>query len=132
MKNFISNLALHPKKIFLFDAIGAFVASLFLCLIYFKFFKNFGLPKQSILYLMIFAICCCLYSTYCYYFIHSNQYKYIKGIITANFIYLIFTIVQIGYFYNYLKISGWIYFCLDIMIISFVIFIEIKTSKHLK
>ncbi|HUM52596.1 MAG TPA: hypothetical protein PK431_12310 [Chitinophagales bacterium] len=130
--SFISKLSANPKKLFLIDCLGATLSASFLTIIYFNFQENIGLPKYAISYLIIIALCCAIYSFLCYLLIRSNWLKYISGVIIANLFYLIFTSAQVVFYYKQLKIYGWIYFCLDILVISLVIYIEWKIYKILK
>ena len=132
MTSLFEKLATQPKKIVALDCLGAFLSALFLCIILFKFHDCIGLPKISFYYLILIAVCCAIYSFLCYLLISSNWQKYTTGVIIANLFYLIFTSTQLVFFYKQLKIYGWIYFCLDILVISLVIYIEWKIYKILK
>ena len=117
----------NPKKIFLIDSIGAFLSAALLFAILSFFVEEFGLPKM-ILYLL-FSIACIfsIYSIFCYYLFEKQWRTYLWTVLIANILYCILTIVFLVIFRNSITLLGLIYFILEIIMISCVAFIELKT-----
>ena len=117
----------NPKKIFLIDSIGAFLSAALLFAILSFFVEEFGLPKM-ILYLL-FSIACIfsIYSISCYYLFEKQWRTYLWTVLIANILYCILTIVFLVIFRNSITLLGLIYFILEIIMISCIAFIELKT-----
>jgi hypothetical protein len=80
-----------------------------------------------VLYFLSFVACIFMvYSFCCYFFITRNRRPYLKAIAIANMMYCCLTLGLVFYFYQSLTILGVIYFLLEIIVVSVLIFIELK------
>lgn len=120
----ISNL----KTLFLIDALGALLTAFSLGVILVKFEESFGMPRRVLHFLSLVACIFMVYSFCCYFFIARNRRPYLKAIAIANMMYCCLTLGLVFYFYQSLTILGLIYFLLEIMVVSVLIFIELKAS----
>lgn len=126
MKTFISK----PKNVFLLDGFGAAITAILLFAVLKPWNQYFGMPQNYLLILSIFAFHLALYSFSCFKFLNNNPRKFLQLLIIFNLSYTIFTFVLIVNFYSQLTILGLLYFIAEILIISSLVFIELKTLKY--
>lgn len=129
IKIIIKALTLKPKIVFLIDGLGAFLTALFLNSILKTFNEYFGMPLKTLTLLSIIALIFAIYSLSCFVFSDNNSQKLLRPIIVANLTYCILTIGLVIYFYSKLTTVCISYFVGEILIISGLIYIEIKTLK---
>lgn len=129
IKIIIKALTLKPKIVFLIDGLGAFLTVLFLNSILKTFNEYFGMPLKTLTLLSIIALIFAIYSLSCFVFSDNNSQKLLRPIIVANLTYCILTIGLVIYFYSKLTTVCISYFVGEILIISGLIYIEIKTLK---
>lgn len=121
----------NPKKIFLIDSIGAFLSATLLFVILTFFIQEFGLPKMILYFLFSVACIFSIYSVLCYYLFYKQWRTYLRTVLIANILYCILTILILVVFRNSVTLLGFIYFILEIIIISCIVVIELKTlSKN--
>lgn len=118
-----------PKNVFLLDGFGAVVTAILLFAVLKLWNEYFGMPKNYLLILSISAFLLALYSFSCSKFLKNNIRKFLMLLIVFNLSYTIFTFVLIINFYSQLTILGLLYFIAEILIISSLVFIELKTLK---
>lgn len=128
----ITKLASSPKKIFIWDSIGAFSTAFFLGFILPRFEYVIGMPQKTLYFLSALALVFALYSFCCYYFVASKWSNFLSVIIVANILYCSLTTCLIFYNLSTLTLLGLAYFILEIIIIVFLILIEIKVLKSQK
>lgn len=129
IKKNIKGLTLKPKIVFLIDGLGAFLTALFLNIILKTFNEYFGMPLKTLTLLSIIALIFAIYSLSCFVFSDNNLQRLLRPIIVANLTYCILTIGFVINFYSKLTTVGVSYFVGEILIISGLIYIEIKTLK---
>lgn len=126
----IEKISSNPKSIFLFDGIGAALSATFIFLIISFFEAKFGMVKNVLYFLFGYA---CLLSIYSltYYFKYGTEWrKHLWRVLRANIFYCILTVFGLLISYKNLTLLGLIYFILEIIIISFLVFIELKTVNY--
>lgn len=126
----IKIISSNPKRVFLIDSIGAALSAIFIFLIVSFFDSKFGLAK-NVLYLLC-AIACILsiYSMTCYFIYGRKWRKYLWIVLIANILYCMLTFLCLLISYKNVTFIGLIYFILEIISISFLVFIELKTVNN--
>lgn len=125
----IKALTFKPKIVFLIDGLGAFLTVVFLNTILRTFNEYFGMPLKTLTLLSIIALTFAIYSLSCFVFSDDKSQNLLRPIIVANLTYCILTIGLVIYFYSKLTTLGISYFVGEILILSALIHIEIKTLK---
>jgi len=127
----LNKITSNPKKLFLFDSLGAFLTAFLLGAVLTRFEAVFGMPTTILYYLSLIALILSVYSICCHFFLNRNWRLYIKGIIIANLTYCLITIGLIIYFYQKLTFIGLLYFINEILIIIALVTVELKTLSKL-
>jgi hypothetical protein len=128
----INQLAQKPKKLFLVDAIGAMLTTIFLVLILINFNHYFGMSKTTLSYLSLFAGFLFVYSTTCFFFLKKNWTIYIRVISTANLLYCLLTLGLMIFNNDTVTIIGMIYFLIEVAIIFGLVYFEFKVANAIK
>lgn len=127
----VERFAKTPNKLFMLDGIGAVVSALFLGMILPNTENIFGFPK-SVLYLLSgFPICFAFYDLFAYYLLNDKYHLFLRFIASANIAYCI---ISIGVAFNHqdkILIPGWLYLIGEIIIVTLLVSIELKTAKKL-
>lgn len=113
-----------PRKIFLADAIGAFMTSALLGLVLVNFNTQLGLSKQVFYSLTLLVVPYFIYSLSVYLLKPNKWSSFLKGIALANVFYCVITISVIILNYEEVTILGMIYFLGEASLISTIAFIE--------
>ena len=132
MKKLIGYFAQKHKTLFLIDAIGALITAFFLGVIMLQYNEYFGMPKNILFNLSIIAICLCIYSATCFLFLKNSWAVFVQIIGIANLLYCALTIGFLIKFYPLLTIIGILYFLVEIVIIFFLSYIELKVALRSK
>ena len=127
----IKLLSSEPKKLFLIDSLGALTTAFLLFVVLRNFNEYFGMPERILTYLSAFAVCFCIYSTTCFFFIKENWTPFIKGIGIANLLYCILTIGLIISNEPQLTTIGIAYFLGEIFIICGLVYIELNVATEI-
>lgn len=132
LKFLVDTFSSNPKKLFLVDSIGAFVSAILLFVILSFFEQEFGLPKKT-LYLF-FGIACIftIYSIYCFYYIDKQWRLFLRIIAIFNLLYCLLTVLFLVVFFNSVTTVGYLYFFLEIIIVSCLAYIELKTVNNIE
>jgi O-antigen/teichoic acid export membrane protein len=120
------------QNIFLIDAIGAFISTLFLALILPQFKSLIGVGEKTLLYLAIGAILLTIYSFLCFKFKKINNALYLKLIMIFNSLYVLITLYLVFINSKEITVLGQIYFGIEILIICILLVIELFIYKDLK
>jgi len=115
--------------VFLIDALGATLITIFLIAGITTFNEYFGMPQETLTILSILALVLAIYSFFCFAFLDNNTQKLLRPIIMANLTYCILTLGLVVYYCNKLTIFGLTYFVGEILIICGLVYIELKTLK---
>ena len=132
IQQIISQLTKTPKKIFLIDAIGAFLTAFLLFAVLRTWNEYIGIPKKTITILSAIALFFCFYSTFCFLINNRNWKLFLKIIAVSNLLYCCLTLGLLIYNFQKMTIIGVTYFGGEIIIISVLIFIELTTLKSIE
>lgn len=127
----ISQFARNPKKLFLVDAIGAFISGMLLFTIS-KSNLNLGLADSSLEFLILIAFCLFVYSLTCFLSVKKNIGLFIYTMAFANFLYCLLTIGILIQNSKRLTTIGITYFSIELIIIGLLIFCELRIARGLK
>lgn len=130
LNTFLKTLISKSRTVFLLDGIGAALTAILIIAVLKPWNEYFGMPKRYLLILSIFAFGLALYSFSCYQFLKKNPRKFLQLLIFFNLLYIIFTFGLVINFYSQLTLLGLLYFIAEILIISSLVFIEIKIVKQ--
>lgn len=123
---YLNRLTDQPQSVFLIDALGALLTTISIYLILPQFKNLIGIPIITLNILSLIALLLFSYSTLCYFFIKSNWRPFLGVIILFNSLY---SIVSLYLLINTTTITplGWLYFIIELIVISLLIVIELKT-----
>ncbi len=124
---FLPKLINNPKRVFVMDALGAWLSMILLYGVLVPFESFFGMPRKALYVLSGIAFCLFIYSTACNRLIKSNWKPYLRLLIICNVLY---TVLSIGYLIkhaNHLTTFGWLYFIPELVLVGIVVWIEYKT-----
>ncbi|ERM80237.1 hypothetical protein P872_14185 [Rhodonellum psychrophilum GCM71 = DSM 17998] len=116
------------QKIFLLDAVGAFVSIIFLSFLY-SFDDFFGMPKSVIKIFLGIATAFFVYSTTTYFIKPINWQYYLKIIATLNICYCLFTFYHLLQNLDTLTLYGHTYFIAEILVILILSTYELKNAR---
>ena len=126
MQKVINKLTLNPKRLFLFDGLGALLTAFFLFVILRSFNGYFGMPKTTLNFLSIIALAFSVYSFCCFFLISNNWHPFLKAISIANLLYCCLTVGLVIYHYPLMTTLGVTYFLIEIVMVCVLVFFEIK------
>lgn len=121
---------INPKQLFLIDSLGALLSAILLGFILVRFENTFGMPARVLYPLSFIACIFSIYSLLCFLVKIGNWRICLKIIAIANLLYCCLTLGLIIYVYQKLTILGIIYFVLEIIIITILLIIELKTASN--
>jgi hypothetical protein len=132
LKNLFAIFKNNPKKIFLYDGIGALLTAFMLGVVLVYFQSYIGLPQQILYFLSVLAFMIALFSFYTYYFVHRSLSPYLLSILALNILYCCLTASLLFYFKKTITAFGLAYFLVEISIICVLVWFEkrILTSKN--
>lgn len=131
-KNIINRLTFKPRILFLIDGLGALLTAFFLFVVLDHFNKYVGMPTTILNSLSLIAICFCIYSIACFFFLKRHWKPFIIGIGIANLLYSILTIGILITHFSILTIIGISYFLVEIVFICGLVYIEFNIAKAIK
>jgi hypothetical protein len=120
----------QSKKLFLADSLGALLSAILLVLVLAKFESIFGMPHTALYVLSVIPCIFSIYSFLCFCINTKNWKPFMKIIAIANLLYCCLTVGLMMYYYQQLSIVGLIYFVLEIIIVTTLSFIELKTASN--
>lgn len=121
----------NNSKIFLIDALGAFI-SMTLLILLFTFDEYFGMPKHIISIFIGIATALFLYSLLIYLTSPNNWRNYLKAAAMLNMGYCAFTIYKSYQFFDNLTVYGILYFAGEVLLIIFLSVFELKIATQSK
>jgi hypothetical protein len=122
----------NPKRLFLFDSLGAFLTAFFLGAILTRLEEDVGMPRKVLSYLSILACGYAVYSICCFLFVSENWRRFLVAIAVANLIYCCITIAFVILFFQALTILGLTYFLGEVIIIVGLVCIELVAISKKK
>lgn len=119
---------INGYKMFLLDAIGAFVSVIFLSFLY-SFDDFFGMPKSVIKIFLGIATAFFVFSTTTYFMKKINWQFHLKIIAVLNISYCLFTFYHILQNLDTLTLYGHAYFIAEILVILILSTSELKNAR---
>jgi hypothetical protein len=131
IQKLINHFTEKQKTLFLIDGIGAIVTALSLFVIAQRFNDYFGMPKNTLTYLSLIAVCFCIYSISCSVSLKGKFATFIRAIAIANILYcaLIFGLIISNY--SILTLIGKTYFLIELIIIGILSYVELNVAKEI-
>jgi putative flippase GtrA len=129
-EDLITKAELNPKKLFLIDGCGAFLSAFFLGFVLIKLEELFGIPSSVLYFLASIPIFYVMYDFYCYWK-HLKIGLLLKGIAVLNLVYCCISIGIISYYFNTIKMLGWTYIIVEIILIIFLAMIEFRVGEKI-
>jgi hypothetical protein len=118
------------RKLFLLDASGALISSLLIGFLQIPHVEVFGIPPSAFRILLILAIGLMLFSSLCYFFLNTAQLKsFLRKLAWMNTTYLFITLFFIIQYSHQIRMTGWIYYSLEVMVMSLLIVVEYRYSR---
>lgn len=130
-QNVINYTTMNPKKLFLLDGFGALLSAFLLGVILTRFENTFGMPANALYFLAFLPCIFALYDFSCYLKLAKNQGSFLRVIAMANLVYCCISIGLMIQHFSSLTPLGLSYFVVEIAIIIFLAFIELKTAAKL-
>jgi len=131
MKNLIAQFASAPKKLFLFDGIGAMLSWAILFLILIPNHQMIGIPAATLKFLATFPILFAAFDAIVSYLRPKSFKPFINIVIALNVGYCALTLSHILMFSSTISWIGAVYFVSEILIILLLVRIEFKVLKKL-
>jgi hypothetical protein len=118
------------RKLFLLDASGALISCLLIGFLQIPHTEVFGIPPSAFRILLILAIGLMLFSSLCYFFLNTAQLKsFLRKLAWMNTTYLFITFFFIIQYSPQIRMTGWIYYSLEVMVMSLLIVVEYRYSR---
>jgi hypothetical protein len=118
------------RKLFLLDASGALISCLLIGFLQIPHIEVFGIPPSAFRILLILAIGLMLFSSLCYFFLNTAQLKsFLRKLAWMNTTYLFITLFFIIQYSHQIRMTGWIYYSLEVMVMSLLIVVEYRYSR---
>ncbi len=121
----------EPKKIFLYDGVGALISAFFLGVVLVYFQEHIGIPKNTLYLLASFPILFFVYDVVCFFIVEKKMSIAIYILAIMNFLYCILSIVLALFHSVTIMPLGWIYIVLELLVLALIIIVEFKLSKRL-
>ncbi len=112
------------------DGFGAILSVYFLGFVLVKLEKLFGIPSSVLYFLASIPIFFVIYDFYCYWK-HIKIGLLLKGIAVLNLVYCCISIGLISYYFNTIKILGWTFIIVEIILIIFLAMIEFRVGEKI-
>jgi len=132
LKFLVDTFSSNPKNLFLVDSIGAFLSTVLLFIIIFFFEQEFGLPKEALYLFLGIACLSTIYSIYCFHYIDKQPRIFLRIIAISNLLYCLLMVLFLLVFFNSVTTIGYLYFFFEIIIVSFLAYIELKTVNNIE
>ncbi|MFN0201656.1 MAG: hypothetical protein ACKVTZ_09055 [Bacteroidia bacterium] len=120
---------LAPKRLFLLDGLGALLSSFLLGVVLVMFQPKIGMPESALSFLALLAVCFCIYSLCCYFFVGTNWRTFLTIIAIANIIYTCLSIGFMCFFAQTLTLLGWVYFIGEVTVLAVIIKLELDAIR---
>lgn len=122
-------MTLHPKTLFLLDGLGALLSAFLLGVVLVRLETVFGMPRQVLYPLSFIAFVFAVYSFLNYLRFPVNWRARLKAIAIANLLYCCLTVGLMIYFRQALTLLGWLYFVLEIVVVTILATFELKLAR---
>lgn len=124
-------MQIQPKRLFLFDGLGALLSAFLLSAVLTRVQKYIGIPNPTLFRLSLVAGLFACYSLICYVWVKRNVRPFLQLIATANLLYCLFTLALVFIYFSQITVLAIVYFSLEIVVVFSLSVIEFKVSKVL-
>lgn len=120
----------NPKKVFLFDGIGAIISAFLLGIVLVKMECYFGIPKSALYFLASLPCLFAIYAIFCYLKIDENIGTFLNVIAIANLLYCALSIGLALYHFYTITPLGWAYLITETIIVSAIASFELNVANR--
>lgn len=131
MNKILSDILKTPKKIFLFDSIGAMMSSFGMFMIWNFFQSHIGLPGDVLLTLAIVGVIYSLCSMGCYMLLPRPQRTFILAIAIANALYVVAILCLTYNYFHSLTTLGLAYVVIESALIMLIAIVEYNIAQRM-
>jgi len=126
----INPFSLHPKKLFLIDGLGAMLSAFLLGIVLVELENIFGIPTSVLYCLATFPTFFALVDFYA--IAKGNNTKmFLKIIAALNLFYGILSLIFVVMYFEKMTFWGSLYLILEMVIVTFLAFIELKVAENI-
>ena len=122
---------MNPRKLFLIDGSGAILSAFLLGVVLVELERIFGIPRKALYFLALLPCLFAIYDFYCYQRKSRDVGAFLKGIAFMNITYCLLSTGLAIFHYQKVTYFGWIYIVLEIIIVTTLAIIELKTATKL-
>lgn len=127
-RSWVGKFVSSPRLVFLLDGVGALLSAVLLTLSREFFNALFGVPESVICWLILAALGLAIYSLLCYFLLKKKWWTFIYLIAALNLSYAVITALILLYFSAKVTVYGWVYFCLEISLLFYLVLLEFRTA----
>ena len=120
-----------PRKLFLIDGLGALVSAFMLGIVLVQFESTFGIPSATLYVLAMFPVFFAIFDFYCFQKNSNSLGRPLKIIAILNLLYCCMSIGCAMYHIDTVTILGWVYICVEVLLIVILSIFELKVAKKL-
>ena len=131
MKSIFDTLLRQPRRLFLFDGLGALVSAFFLGVIFVRYPQLSGMPLPTLRILASLPAIFLLFDAYCFFNKLPRIAPFLRTIALLNGGYLLLSLYFLYQHAPLLSTLGWVYFISELLIISLIIGIEWSLAGQL-
>ncbi|GGG18166.1 hypothetical protein GCM10011344_18490 [Dokdonia pacifica] len=117
-----------PRRLFLIDGLGAILSAFMLGIVLVQFESAFGIPSATLYVLAIFPVFFAIFDFYCFQKKNANLSKLLKIIAILNLLYCCMSIGCAMYHIDTVTILGWVYICVEVLLIVILSLFELKVA----
>ncbi|GEM_PF-1610196 len=132
MKSLSEYFSGHIRVLFLIDACGALVTACFLGVVWRSHPDYIGMPEAVLNGLSLLALLLSACSLSCFLFLKDRRPFFLKMIAVANLLYGSLSLALLVFYYSRLTMIGWVYFLLELLIITALAYLEFKVAVKLR
>ncbi|WP_198517130.1 hypothetical protein [Tenacibaculum sp. SZ-18] len=114
------------------DGIGAIVSAIFLGIILVKLEILIGIPKFTLYLLASFPCLFAVYDFYCYFYSKLKLEFNLTIIGVTNLSYISLSLGMAFYHFEHIKLLGWVYLWLEIIIVACLAVVQLQVAKFYK
>ncbi len=126
----INPFSLHPKKLFLIDGLGAMLSAFLLGIVLVELETIFGIPTSVLYWLASFPIFFTLVDFYAF-TKGKNTKMFLKIMAALNLFYGILSLIFVVLYFEKMTFWGSLYLILEMVIVTFLAFIELKVAENI-
>lgn len=125
----IKKLARKPRKLFLYDGLGALLSAILYGIVLVKLESVIGMSTRKLYTLSMLAGIYAIFSLTCYFKNVKNWRTFLSIIANANLFHCMLTMGFVYYSQFTLSKLGYVYFMLDILVILSIAILELRITN---